>query len=254
VSGIVLQISSLRKSFGQNQVLRGVDLAVGRGEVFALLGSNGAGKTTTVNICATLVKPDGGTVTVGGFDIRRQPAQVRQRISLTGQFAAIDGLLTGYENLALMAKLRRVAQPQRIASELLERFGLAEVATRRAATYSGGLARRLDLAMSLVGAPSLIFLDEPTTGLDPQARREAWRVIASLAADGTAILLTTQYLEEAEHLAHRIGILHGGHLIAEGSPAELRRLYPPAQPEYVLKQPSLEDIFLTVIGAEGEPE
>jgi ABC-2 type transport system ATP-binding protein len=244
-----IKIQNLTKSFGDNAVLKGVDLEVRPGTIFALLGSNGAGKTTTVNIASTLLRADGGTVTVAGHDVATEPDRVRRSISLTGQFAAVDEVLTGRENLELIAQLRRVAGPKDVAADLLERFGLTDAADRRAATYSGGMRRRLDIAMSLVGAPAIIFLDEPTTGLDPEARIEVWKTVKELADSGTTILLTTQYLEEAEQLADHIAILHGGTIIATGTLAELKAKFPPATVEYVEKQPTLEEIFLAIIGA-----
>ncbi|MDR1014608.1 MAG: ATP-binding cassette domain-containing protein [Coriobacteriales bacterium] len=243
-----IHVKGLRKSFGDTEVLRGVDLAVQRGEIFALLGSNGAGKTTTINILSTLTKPDGGSASVCGFDVRHQAEKVREAISLTGQFAAVDDLLTGRENIVLIARLRHASNPRQLAAELLGRFGLSDAADRRAATYSGGMRRRLDIAMSLVGTPSVIFLDEPTTGLDPEARLEVWKTVKDLADSGTAILLTTQYLDEAEQLASRIAILHGGRIIASGTLDELKKLFPPAKEEYVMKQPTLEEIFLAIVG------
>lgn len=245
-----IQIRDLEKSFGDVPVLRGVDFDVERGSIFALLGSNGAGKTTIVKILSTLLKADSGTATVEGYDVTSQPAHVRQSISLTGQFAAVDEILTGRENLALMARLRHVKDAGRIAEELLTRFQLIEAADRAVATYSGGMRRRLDIAMSLIGDPPVIFLDEPTTGLDPQSRLEVWKSVRDLAAGGTTVLLTTQYLDEAEQLADRIAILHGGRIIANGTLAELKQLLPPATVEYVEKQPTLEEIFLAIIGEE----
>lgn len=248
MTDMAIQVEDLRKSFTGVDVLQGVDFEVRRGEIFALLGSNGAGKTTTIKICATLLKPDGGSATVGGFDVVRQPEQVRETISLTGQFAAVDAMLTGPENLVLIARLRDVADPKKAADDLLERFALTDAADRRAGTYSGGMTRRLDIAMSLIGAPDVIFLDEPTTGLDPEGRLEVWRTVKELATGGTTILLTTQYLDEAEQLADRIAILHGGRIIANGTLADLKKLFPPATVEYVEKQPSLEEIFLAIVG------
>lgn len=252
-TGAAIDVVGLTKSFGDHQVLNGVTFDVQSGEVFALLGSNGAGKTTTVNICTTLLRPDGGTARLGGHDVVARPEKVRRSISLTGQFAAVDGILTGRENLELMAKLRRVPWPRTVAGGLLAQFGLSDAADRRAATYSGGMRRRLDIAMSLVGSPEIIFLDEPTTGLDPAGRLEVWQTIKELAASGTTILLTTQYLDEAEQLAHRIAILHGGTIIANGSLAELKQMFPPAKVEYVEKQPSLEEIFLAITGSGAGP-
>ncbi len=246
-----IEIKGLRKSFKDKDVLKGVDFAVQRGEIYALLGSNGAGKTTTINILATLLKADGGSASVCGFDVARRPENVRESISLTGQFAAVDDILTGRENIKLIANLRGVPDADQVADGLLRRFGLADAADCRAATYSGGMTRKLDIAMSLVGAPAVIFLDEPTTGLDPEARLEVWNTVKGLAAGGTTILLTTQYLEEAEHLADRIAILHGGKIIAEGTLAQLKQLFPPSKVEYVEKQPSLEDIFLAIVGGKG---
>jgi len=245
---IAIQIIDLKKSFKDIEVLKGVNFEVERGEIFALLGSNGAGKTTIINILSTLLKPDSGTATVCGFDVVTQPAKVRESISLTGQFAAVDDILTGRENVILIAKLRDVPNPVEVADSLLKRFGLSEAANRRTGTYSGGMIRRLDIAMSLVGKPEVIFLDEPTTGLDPEARLEVWKTIKELADGGTTILLTTQYLDEAEQLANRVAILNGGKIIANGTLDELKKLFPPAKPEYIEKQPSLEEIFLSIIG------
>jgi len=242
-----IRVNGLHKSYQKLHVLKGVDFDVACGSIFALLGSNGAGKTTIIRILATLLKPDGGTVSVKGFDVLSEPARVRESISLTGQFAAVDGVLTGRENLVMIAKLRQVPNPRRVADDLLERFGLADAAGRRVAAYSGGMRRRLDIAMSLVGDPPIIFLDEPTTGLDPEARIEVWQVIQNLAHRGTTILLTTQYLNEAEKLADRIAILHEGTIIVSGTLAELRKLLPPAKVEYVERQPTLEEIFLAVV-------
>ena len=243
-----IQVKGLRKFFKDLEVLKGVDFEVQKGGIFALLGSNGAGKTTTVNILSTLLKADGGTAEVCGFSVRQQPDKVRQSISLTGQFAAVDEILTGRENLVLIAKLRNVKSPAQVADSLLEQFALGDSADKRVGLYSGGMKRRLDIAMSLVGAPAVIFLDEPTTGLDPEGRLEVWKTIKSLAGRGTTILLTTQYLEEAEQLAGRIAILHEGKIIANGTLEELKKLFPPAKIEYVEKQPTLEEIFLAVIG------
>jgi ABC-2 type transport system ATP-binding protein len=243
-----IQVRALEKSFRHLKVLRGVDLEVARGSIFALLGSNGAGKTTLVKILSTLLQADAGSAEVNGFDVAAQAAEVRQSISLTGQFAAVDEILTGRENLSLVARLRHLKRPGDIADDLLERFSLTEAATRRVATYSGGMRRRLDIAMSLIGNPQVIFLDEPTTGLDPQARLEVWRAVKELAAGGTTVLLTTQYLDEAEHLADRIAILHEGRIIVNGTLDELKQLLPPATVEYVEKQPTLEDVFLTMVG------
>ncbi|MBB3674798.1 ABC transporter ATP-binding protein [Modestobacter versicolor] len=243
-----IEIAGLTKSYGDHAVLRGVDLTVAPGTVHALLGSNGAGKTTVVKILATLLRADGGTAAVHGHDVATRAAQVRASISLTGQFAAVDEVLTGRENLELIAELRHLARPRRVADDLLDRFDLTAAAGRPAATYSGGMRRRLDIAMSLIGDPPVLFLDEPTTGLDPQSRIEVWTTVRELAGRGTTVLLTTQYLDEAEQLADRISVLHGGRVIADGTLAELRKLLPPARVEYVEKQPSLEDVFLAIVG------
>ena len=246
----MIEAHGLRMSYGKTAVLDGVDLAVPAGEVLALLGSNGAGKTTIVRILSTLLRPDAGTARVGGFDVLSQAARVRQSISLTGQFAAVDEMLTGRENLVMIARLRGVKGPGRVADDLLERFGLAGAGRRRVAGYSGGMRRRLDITMSLVGDPPIVFLDEPTTGLDPEARIEVWEEIRRLAARGKTVLLTTQHLEEAEKLADSIAILHGGKIIASGTLAELRKLLPPAKLEYVERQPTLEEIFLAIVGSD----
>jgi ABC-2 type transport system ATP-binding protein len=248
-----IEIAGLTKSYGDHAVLRGVDLSIPAGTIVALLGSNGAGKTTTVRILSTLLKADGGTATVNGYDVAAQPAKVRESISLTGQFAAVDHVLTGRENLVLVAQLRHLADPGRIADDLLTRFGLKDAAGRRVATYSGGMRRRLDIAMSLIGDPPVLVLDEPTTGLDPQSRIAVWATVKQLAGRGTTVLLTTQYLDEAEHLADRIAILHEGRVIVEGTLAELKRLLPPATVEYVEKQPSLEEVFLAIVTPEEQP-
>ena len=243
-----IEVTGLQKSYKQVQVLKGVDFAVQKGSIFALLGSNGAGKTTIIKILTTLLRQDGGSASVCGFDVAAQPASVRQSISLTGQFAAVDEILTGRENLVMIARLRHLNNSRQVADELLKRFGLSDAADRRVSTYSGGMRRRLDIAMSLVGTPPIIFLDEPTTGLDPEARIKVWKTVKALAANGTTVFLTTQYLEEAEQLADRIAILHEGKIIASGTLAELKTLFPPATVEYVEKQPTLEDIFLAIIG------
>jgi ABC-2 type transport system ATP-binding protein len=243
-----IQVRGLQKSYKQLQVLKGVDFEVERGSIFALLGSNGAGKTTVVKILTTLLKQDGGTAIVNGFDVASKPDYVRQSLSLTGQFAAVDEILTGRENLVMIAKLRQLKNPRQVADDLLKRFGLTEAADRRASTYSGGMRRRLDLAMSLVGKPPVIFLDEPTTGLDPEARLEVWKIVKELAGNGITVFLTTQYLDEAEQLADRIAILHEGKIIVSGTLAELKKLFPPAKVEYVEKQPTLEEIFLALVG------
>ncbi len=246
--GPIIEMRGLRKSFGDRVVLDGIDLEVAAGTIFALLGSNGAGKTTLVKILSTLLKQDGGTAIVNGFDVASQPDHVRQSLSLTGQFAAVDEILTGRENLIMIARLRHLKEPHRVADALLARFGLSDAANRRASTYSGGMRRRLDLAMSLVGTPPILFLDEPTTGLDPEARIEVWKMVQELAEGGITVFLTTQYLDEAEQLADRIAILHEGKIIASGTLLELKKRFPPAHVEYVEKQPTLEEIFLAIIG------
>ncbi|OQP60005.1 glycosyl transferase family 8 [Niastella vici] len=251
-SEIAISVQGLKKSYKNIPVLTGVDFEVKTGSVFALLGSNGAGKTTIVKILSTLLKQDSGNVMVNGFDVSSKPGNVRQSISLTGQFAAVDEILTGRENLIMIAKLRHLENPRRVAEELLNRFGLTDAADRKASTYSGGMRRRLDIAMSLIGRPPLIFLDEPTTGLDPEARIEVWKIVKELAGSGTTVFLTTQYLEEAEQLADKIAILHEGRIIVSGTLAELKKLFPPAKVEYIEKQPTLEEIFLAIIGKKME--
>ena len=243
-----IQVKGLKKSYAKLSVLNGVDLEVERGIIFALLGSNGAGKTTLIKILTTLLPLDGGTAVVNGADVVTAPERVRQTISLTGQFAAVDDVLTGRENLILIAKLRHLPEAQKAADKLLEQFGLADAANRRTVTYSGGMRRRLDIAMSLIGSPRLIFLDEPTTGLDPEGRLEVWKTVKALAEGGTTVFLTTQYLDEAEQLADRVAILHEGRIIACGTVPELKKLIPPVKVEYVEKQPTLEDVFLAITG------
>ncbi|WP_404452034.1 ATP-binding cassette domain-containing protein [Virgibacillus necropolis] len=253
MSNTAISVKGLKKSFKDKEVLMGLDFEVQRGEIFALLGSNGAGKTTAVNILSTLMKPDGGEVSICGLDVQRQPEYVRQSISLTGQFAALDGMQTGRENLMMIAKLRGVSNPVQATDNLLARFNfLTDAANRRADKYSGGMKRRLDIAMSLIGTPAVIFLDEPTTGLDPEARIEVWDTVKELSEGGTSILLTTQYLEEAEQLADRIAILHGGKIITTGTLTELKEMFPPTKVEYIEKQPTLEEIFLAIIGKKEE--
>lgn len=248
--GPAIRVRGLEKSYKELHVLRGVDFDVARGSVFALLGSNGAGKTTVVRILATLLKADAGTAGVNGFDVATQAADVREFFSLTGQFAAVDEILSGRENLVLVARLRHLKEPGEVADTLLDRFSLTDAGKRKVSTYSGGMRRRLDIAMSLIGTPPVIFLDEPTTGLDPEARIEVWDAVRNLAAGGTTVLLTTQYLDEAEQLADQIAILHQGRIIVNGTLAELKQLFPPIKVEYVEKQPTLEDVFLAIIGAD----
>src|SRR5664280_324804 len=247
-----IHVNGLQKSYKKLHVLKGVDFEVEKGSIFALLGSNGAGKTTIVKILTTLLKQDGGTAIVNGFDVSSKPDDVRQSISLTGQFAAVDEILTGRENLVMIARLRHLKDPRQVADDLLNRFGLTDAADRRVSTYSGGMCRRLDIAMSLIGKPQIIFLDEPTTGLDPEARIEVWKTVKELANNGTTVFLTTQNLEEAEQLADQIAILHEGRIIANGTLTDLKKLFPPAKVEYVEKQPSLEEIFLAIVGKKEE--
>ncbi|MEU6770341.1 ATP-binding cassette domain-containing protein [Streptomyces sp. NPDC046759] len=221
-----IAVSGLRKTYGDKAVLDGIDFDVAAGSIFSMLGPNGAGKTTTVNVLTTLLKADAGTVRVAGHDVVTATKDVRAVIGVTGQFAAVDELLTGRENLQLMADLRRVRAGDQVVTRLLERFDLAESADKMASAYSGGMRRKLDLAMTLVGNPRIIFLDEPTTGLDPRSRRTMWGIVRDLVADGTTIFLTTQYLEEADQLADRIAVLDQGRLVAQGTPEELKRQIP----------------------------
>ena len=223
-----ITVSGLRKAYGSTTVLDGIDLQVAPGTVFSLLGPNGAGKTTIVNILTTLIRADGGRAMVGGHDVAREPDAVRASIGVTGQFSAVDKLLTGAENLALMGDLHHLPRREaaRRAAALLERFELADAGAKLAGTYSGGMVRRLDLAMSLIGEPRILFLDEPTTGLDPRSRRTMWQVVRDLAAGGVTVFLTTQYLDEADELADRIVLLDRGRVVADGTPAELKRLVP----------------------------
>jgi ABC-2 type transport system ATP-binding protein len=232
-----IRVSGLCKSFKSQAVLDGVSFSVERGEIFALLGSNGAGKTTTIKILATLLRADGGTAEVCGYDVIKQARRVRESISLTGQFAAVDDILTGRENLIMMGRLRHLSNPKREAESQLAAFGLEDAADKQLSEYSGGMRRRLDLAMSMIGSPQVVFLDEPTTGLDPQSRLAVWDTVRSMSKCGITVLLTTQYLEEADSLADRIAILHGGIIAAEGSPEELKQI-----------APTLEEAFLKVIG------
>jgi ABC-2 type transport system ATP-binding protein len=241
-----IEVAGLTKSYADNAVLRGIDLTVPTGTVYALLGPNGAGKTTMVRILSTLTTADAGKARVAGFDVRRESDAVRRSIGVTGQFSAIDELLTGRENLRLMADLAHLprAEAAARADGLLARFDLTDAADRRAATYSGGMKRRLDLAMTLVSRPRIIFLDEPTAGLDPRSRRDLWQIVRELLADGVTVFLTTQYLEEADQLADTVGLLDGGRLVAEGTPAELK-----AQ----AGGETLDDVFLALTGHAATP-
>lgn len=248
----IIEVTGIKKAFKQNKVLTDVSFSVERGEIFALLGSNGAGKTTMIKILSTLLKADEGKSVICNWDVEKEPQSVKENISLTGQFAAVDEILTGRENLILIGKLRHIKKPKEKADELLLKLGLAEAGDRRVGTYSGGMRRRLDIAMSFVGNPKVIFLDEPTTGLDPEARKEVWKEIRQLSQNGTTIFLTTQYLEEAEQLADHIAILHKGTIIANGTLDELKKMFPPKKLEYIEKQPSLEEIFLSITKAKGE--
>lgn len=247
-----ISVRGTEKAYGKHPVLTGIHLNVERGHILALLGSNGAGKTTLVKILTTLLPADAGVVEIEGINVSTDAASARQAISLTGQFAAVDEMLTGHENLRLIARLRHVANSGAVADRLLARFSLTEAADRRVAAYSGGMRRRLDIAMSLIGDPPVIFLDEPTTGLDPEARVEVWDAVRELANRGKTVLLTTQHLEEAEQLADRIAILHEGKILVEGTLTELKSLIPPAKVEYVESQPTLEDVFLALVTKEKQ--
>lgn len=237
-SHAAIEVDGLVKSYKKTAVLRGVSFSVAPGSVFALLGANGAGKTTMINILTTLLAADDGHARVGGYDVASQPQSVRQSISLTGQFAAVDEVLTARENLVLVAELRHVANPAQTADDLLRQFDLADAADRRTATFSGGMRRRLDIAMSLIGAPSIIFLDEPTTGLDPQSRTAMWTLIKELSAQGTTVFLTTQYLEEADRLADTIAILANGKIVAQGTAQQLKKRLPSGQIELQFDDPA----------------
>jgi ABC-2 type transport system ATP-binding protein len=249
---IAISVQGLKKSYKSVPVLEDVSFEVKAGSIFALLGSNGAGKTTIVKILTTLIEQDSGTAVVNGFDVASKPESVRQSISLTGQFAAVDEILTGRENLIMIARLRHLKNAHSVADDLLNRFGLTDASDRRASTYSGGMRRRLDIAMSLVGRSQLIFLDEPTSGLDAEGRLEVWKIIKELSANGTTVFLTTQYLEEAEQLADRIAILHKGRIIVSGTLGELKKLFPSSKVEYIEKQPTLEEIFLAIVRKKEE--
>jgi ABC-2 type transport system ATP-binding protein len=248
----IIEIKELTKAYKDLKVLKGVSFDVEESGVFALLGSNGAGKTTLIKIMTTLLTYDEGSVKINGFDIEKNAEAIREVISLTGQFAAIDEVLTGRENIQMIAKLRHLKHTGQVAEALIQRFEMTEAADRRVGTYSGGMKRRIDIAMSLVGNPKIIFLDEPTSGLDPEGRLEVWKIINELSATGTTVFLTTQHLEEAEQLADKIGILHGGKIIALDTLEGLKKLFPPAKVEYVEKQPSLEEIFLAITGKKEE--
>ncbi|MCL2402550.1 MAG: ATP-binding cassette domain-containing protein [Oscillospiraceae bacterium] len=273
----IVSVSNLKKSFKSLEVLKDVSFTIPKGSIFALLGSNGAGKTTAVRILSTLSKPNGGTATICGYDVVREADNVRGCISLTGQFAAVDEVLTGRENLMLIGQLKRIPKVKSKVDEWLDTFNLEDAANRQVSTYSGGMRRRLDIAMSLMGNPQVLFLDEPTTGLDPQNRIAMWDMVRGLVSEGTTVFLTTQYLEEAEYLADNIAILHEGRIIAEGTPGHLKAIMPQrgaqlnfqteADAEKALKLlkdngidvgnvtqnlPSLEDVFLTLIGEKKE--
>jgi ABC-2 type transport system ATP-binding protein len=221
-----IEVRNLVKGYKGVPVLHDVSFTVGQGTVFALLGANGSGKTTTINVLTTLLEADGGTASVAGFDVAEQPAEVREQISVTGQFAAVDDVLTARENLVLMGELRHVAEPGKTAADLLDKFDLTEAADRRLLTFSGGMRRRLDIAMSLVGDAPIVFFDEPTTGLDPKSRNDMWLTIRQLVENGTTVFLTTQYLEEADRLADEIAILHNGRIVASGTSDELKAMVP----------------------------
>ena len=243
-----IEAKSLRKSYKNVSVLEDVSFSVQKGTVFALLGSNGAGKTTTINILTTLIKADGGTATVAGHDVAARPDKVRKEISLTGQFAAVDDRLTGRENLLLIGDLRHVADSAKTATDLLRRFGLEEAADRGVSTFSGGMRRRLDIAMSLIGSPAVIFLDEPTSGFDPEARNEMWRTIRKLAEGGTTVFLTTQYLDEADELADDIAVLHQGRIVASGTASELKKLVPGGLIELTFHDEETRDAAARMLG------
>ncbi|MFC7275833.1 ATP-binding cassette domain-containing protein [Paractinoplanes rhizophilus] len=254
---LAISANGLRKSYGDKVVLDGVDLAVPEGTIFALLGPNGAGKTTAVKILSTLIAKDAGDVRVGGHDLAADPQAVRAAIGVTGQFSAVDGLITGAENMLLMADLHHLARAEgrRVAAALLERFDLADAAAKPAATYSGGMKRRLDIAMTLVGNPRIIFLDEPTTGLDPRSRHTMWQIIRELVAGGVTVFLTTQYLDEADELADRIAVLHDGKIAAEGTAAELKRLVPGGHVRLRFNDPATyQSALLALPDATGDDE
>jgi ABC-2 type transport system ATP-binding protein len=245
-----IAVTGLRKSFGDHVVLDGIDLTVPPGTVFSLLGANGAGKTTTVKILSTLISADAGNVRIAGHDLASEPDAVRAAIGVTGQFSAVDSLLTGRQNLTLMADLHHLAREdgQRRVAELIEQFDLVEAAAKPASTYSGGMRRRLDLAMTLIGSPRVIFLDEPTTGLDPRGRRSMRQIVRDLVANGVTVFLTTQYLEEADELADRIAVLDHGLVVAEGTSEELKRLIPGGHVRLRFAAPQLLDAAVSVLG------
>jgi ABC-2 type transport system ATP-binding protein len=253
MTNLAIEARGLRKSFGDHVVLNGIDLAVAKGSVFALIGPNGSGKTTTVWILSTILAFDDGNAAVAGHDVRKDPGSVRRAIGVTGQFSAVDNLLTGEENLLLMADLAHFPRSngRRRAGELLERFDLAEASGKPAVTYSGGMRRRLDLAMTLVGEPEVIFLDEPTAGLDPRSRRTMWEIVRELSASGVTIFLTTQYLDEADELADRIAVLDHGRLVGEGTPAELKRVIPGGHVELRLSDAAALDAATRIADAEN---
>ncbi len=252
MSNTAISVKGLEKSYKNVPVLKGVEFEVKKGSVFALLGSNGAGKTTIIKILTTLLQADKGEIEVCNENLQTNPQQIREKISLTGQNVAVDDILTGRENLDLVAKLRHLPNRKEAVEESLRRFDLVEAGNRALATYSGGMKRRLDLAMTVLGSPELVFLDEPSVGLDPEARLALWEVIRDMVKSGITVFLTTQYLEEAEQLADRIAILHEGKILVEGTMAELKAILPPKKVEYVEKQPTLEEIFLSVTGKKGE--
>jgi ABC-2 type transport system ATP-binding protein len=247
-----IEVQNLAKRYKGLPVLDDVSFTVGRGTVFALLGANGSGKTTTINILTTLIEADGGTASVAGFDVAAQAAKVREQISLTGQSAAVDPLLTARENLVMMAQLRHVTDPRQTAADLLGRFDLDEAADRRLMTFSGGMRRRLDIAISLVGDAPIIFFDEPSTGLDPKSRTDMWLTIRKLVENGTTVFLTTQYLEEADHLADEIAILHGGRIVASGTPDELKAMVPTGLVELEFNEEGQLSEAAQALGAEYE--
>ena len=247
----IIEVNDLKKSFKNkkeiNDVLKGVNFSVREGQIFALLGSNGAGKTTTIRILTTLINPSSGSASICDYDVIKNANSVRENISLTGQYAAVDEVLTGRENLIIIASLLGIKNPRIVATELIQKFSMEDFADRRVNTYSGGMRRRLDISMSLLGDRPVIFLDEPTTGLDPQVRKQMWEVIKELANSGKTVFLTTQYLEEAEQLADYIAILHEGKIALEGTLGELKKAMPNWKPVLIETSPSLEDIFMALV-------